>query len=115
VKSIISKVLYVSLGGAVMITLREFSIKDAGELANLYVKNRVNLKLFEPVRPDEFYTRQYQKKLIEKHRYSDTNFMFGIYYEKSLAGMIVLSNIVRGSFQSAYMGYWLDEGMRNKG
>lgn len=102
-------------GGFHMVSIRLLEDRDAKDIAMIYLKNRENIKAYEPVRTEEFYTEEYQRKLIEESRKSDTAYTFGIFINQKLIGKINIGNIARGAFQSAYMGYWIDEDYRNKG
>jgi hypothetical protein len=35
--------------------------------------------------------------------------------EEEILGLLTLSSIVRGAFQSAYLGYWIDQGAQGSG
>jgi [ribosomal protein S5]-alanine N-acetyltransferase len=45
----------------------------------------------------------------ERERQLGTGYGFGIFVEGSFAGEINVSSVQRGPFQSAYVGYWIDE------
>ena len=45
----------------------------------------------------------------ERERQLGTGYGFGVFVEGQFAGEINLSAIQRGPFQSAYVGYWIDE------
>jgi [ribosomal protein S5]-alanine N-acetyltransferase len=45
----------------------------------------------------------------QRERQLGTAFGFGIFVDGELAGEINLSSIQRGPFQSAYVGYWIDQ------
>jgi RimJ/RimL family protein N-acetyltransferase len=102
-------------GGFHMVSIRLLEDRDAKVIAMVYLKNRENMKAYEPVRTEEFYTEEYQRKLIEESRKSDTAYSFGIFINQKLIGKINIGNIAKGAFRSAYMGYWIDEDYRNKG
>ena len=51
----------------------------------------------------------------ERERQLGTGYGFGIFVEGQFAGEINLSAIQRGPFQSAYVGYWIDEGHAGQG
>lgn len=44
-----------------------------------------------------------------------TGYGFGIFVDGRFAGEINLNSIHRGAFQSAYIGYWIDEGQAGHG
>ena len=88
-----------------MVSIRLLESSDAKDFVEVYLKNKENMKSYEPVRIKEFYTEEYQRKLIEELKKSNTTYNFGIFINQKLEGKITIGNIVRGSFQSAYMGY----------
>ena len=51
----------------------------------------------------------------DRERQLGTGFGFGIFVEDRFAGAINLTNIQRGSFQNAYVGYWIDEALAGNG
>ena len=51
----------------------------------------------------------------ERERGLGTGFGFGIFVDGRFAGEINLSSIQRGSFQSGYIGYWVDEAVAGNG
>jgi [ribosomal protein S5]-alanine N-acetyltransferase len=51
----------------------------------------------------------------ERERQLGTAYGFGIFVEGRFAGEINLSSIQRGPFQSAYVGYWIDEAAAGNG
>jgi ribosomal-protein-alanine N-acetyltransferase len=51
----------------------------------------------------------------ERDRQLGTAFGFGIFVEGQFAGEINLSSISRGTSQSAYLGYWIDESQAGHG
>jgi len=53
--------------------------------------------------------------LRERERQLGTGFGFGIFVGSGLVGELTLSSIQRGPFQSAYVGYWVDEACAGKG
>ena len=53
--------------------------------------------------------------LRERERQLGTGFGFGIFVGGRFAGELTLSSIQRGPFQSAYIGYWIDEALAGLG
>jgi ribosomal-protein-alanine N-acetyltransferase len=51
----------------------------------------------------------------ERERQLGTGFGFGIFVGDRLCGEINLSSVQRGPFQSAYVGYWVDEAHAGRG
>ena len=45
----------------------------------------------------------------ERERLAGTQYAFGIFVDGAFAGEINLNNVVRGAFQSATIGYWIDK------
>ncbi len=99
--------------------LRPLDIGDAERLAELVVRSRDFLAPWEPVRPESYFTVAGQREAVAqslRSRASGLTEPFVILDEDGLvAGRINLNNIVRGPFQSASMGYWLDQQATGKG
>jgi ribosomal-protein-alanine N-acetyltransferase len=51
----------------------------------------------------------------QRERQLGTGFGYGIFVEGHFAGEINLSIVQRGPFQSAYVGYWIDEALAGNG
>jgi len=45
----------------------------------------------------------------DRERLAGTQYAFGIFVDGAFAGEINLNNVVRGAFQSATIGYWIDK------
>lgn len=45
----------------------------------------------------------------ERERLAGTQYAFGVFVDGAFAGEINLNNVVRGAFQSATIGYWIDK------
>ena len=99
--------------------LRPLEIRDAERLAELVVRSRDFLAPWEPLRPDSYFTVSGQREAVTQSlRTRATGQMepFVILDEDDqVAGRINLNNIVRGPFQSASMGYWLDQQATGRG
>jgi len=83
---------------------------DAPELARLLAANRTFLMPFEPEHSESFFTVEGQRARIEAAEHSNA-----ILDGAVLAGTISLSNVARGPFQSAHVGYWIDETSNGRG
>jgi ribosomal-protein-alanine N-acetyltransferase len=51
----------------------------------------------------------------QRERQLGTGYGFGIFVDGVFGGEINLNSIQRGPFQSAYVGYWIDEAMAGNG
>jgi ribosomal-protein-alanine N-acetyltransferase len=45
----------------------------------------------------------------DRERHAGSLYAFGIFVDGSFAGEVNLTNVVRGAFQSATVGYWIDQ------
>jgi [ribosomal protein S5]-alanine N-acetyltransferase len=99
--------------------LRPLHIGDAERLAELVVRSREFLAPWEPLRPDSYFTLAGQQEAVAlslKSAASGLTEPFVILDDDGeVVGRINLNNIVRGPFQSASMGYWLDEQATGRG
>jgi ribosomal-protein-alanine N-acetyltransferase len=91
--------------------IRRLTPGDAEALAGLLLANRESHAPFEPDRPDDFYTTRAQRERIKSAEH-----LYGIVDEDGeLAGTVALSNLSRGPFRSATVGYWVDDARRGRG
>ena len=51
----------------------------------------------------------------ERERHLGTGYGFGIFVGERFAGEVTLSSVQRGPFQSAFVGYWIDEDLAGMG
>lgn len=93
----------------------------AEQVTNYYRRNRKFLEAFEPERSEDFFSLEYQKKVLSKEMQDFKKGTSAHFYLKEIGshndiiGMIGLSSIAYGSFRSAYLGYKLDKDFINKG
>jgi ribosomal-protein-alanine N-acetyltransferase len=99
--------------------LRPLDIGHAERLAELVVRSREFLAPWEPARPDSYFTVAGQREAVAqslKARATGLMEPFVIVDDDGLVvGRINLNNIVRGPFQSASTGYWLDRQATGRG
>ena len=91
-------------------SIRPATRADATALAALFAAQRTHLAPWDPRREPGFFTRAGQRARltgVERDREAGTAFRFLILEEGELAGEVSLSNVVRRSFQSANLGYWV--------
>jgi ribosomal-protein-alanine N-acetyltransferase len=93
-------------------TIREIEPTDAEALTEIYVRNRDVLRPFEPDRPPDFFTLEGQRAGALEARaaaIADQMHRYVILDDSAaIAGVITVSNIIRGPAQSANVGYWVD-------
>jgi [ribosomal protein S5]-alanine N-acetyltransferase len=92
------------------VSIRPALRADAGDLATLFASQREHLAPWDPRREAGFFTRAGQRArltAVERDREAGSAFRFLILEDGELAGEVALSNVVRRSFQSANLGYWV--------
>ncbi|WP_394522556.1 GNAT family N-acetyltransferase [Lacrimispora sp. JR3] len=85
---------------------------------NYYLRNQSFLKEWEPLRDTEYYTKTYQKKLLEEDAANPNSVIFWIFKKEEadkIIGSFAFTNISRGAFLSCFLGYKLDQEELNKG
>src|SRR4051794_7985049 len=101
-----------------MEAVRPLETGDAGELAELVARNRAFMAPFDPVHPDRFFTLAGQRErleTLERDRAADRKYGWAILDAGAIAGTMFLSNVVRGAFHSANVGYFVDEARTGRG
>lgn len=100
------------------LTLRPATVDDADELARLYARERRFLAPFDPVRPASYFNTAGQRALMAQTaelRAAGLLERFLMVVANEVVGMISVSNIVRGAFQSANVGYFVAERHNGRG
>jgi [ribosomal protein S5]-alanine N-acetyltransferase len=90
--------------------IRKLTSDDAAELTALLVANRELHRPYVPDRRDAFFEVESQRERLEAAEH-----LYGIFDEGRLAGAVEISNVTRGPFQSATLGYWVDDARRGRG
>ncbi|WP_164919115.1 MULTISPECIES: GNAT family N-acetyltransferase [Acutalibacteraceae] len=109
-----------------MIETKRLLLKPASpllvqEVLDYYLRNRDFLRPFEPERAPEFYTPEHQTDSLRQQGEAAQKGESFCYYlslreqPEQVLGSIALNNIVRGCFQSCFLGYRLDEKNQRKG
>jgi len=92
---------------------------DAPALAEQLRVNRAFLAPWEPIRGEEYYSVEGQRKAVEaaldEHRQGRCLPHVILGEAGQVVGRITLSGIVRGAFQSASVGYWVAEAYNGRG
>lgn len=103
------------------IQLVSADVSFAEQVIDYYKRNKEFLKEFEPVRNEEFFSLEYQRKVLKEEMLEykkKTAFRFYIMsmeQPSKIIGIIGLNNVVWGAFCSAFLGYKLDKDFVNKG
>jgi [ribosomal protein S5]-alanine N-acetyltransferase len=102
------------------VVIRPTSLEDAPAFLEVLVANRDFLRPFEPVRPDWFFTLPGVRSELERadsDREADAMYAFGIWEQATgtLVGRVALSNVVRGAWQNATLGYFVGETWGGRG
>jgi len=112
------------------VTLRSLAVADFPAWQEVRRRNDDWLAPWEPARnpnlPDVVESAEafaMRCSARERERQLDTGFGFGIFVPEAAAtrradrfcGEINLSSVQRGPFQSAYVGYWIDQGQAGHG
>ena len=101
--------------------IRPFGPGDVDALLEVRKHNREFMEPWEPDRDPSFYTRAAQARelaLDEEAWARGTGFAFAVLDAADgdrLVGRVALSNVVRGAWQNATLGYWVDERANGRG
>ncbi|BCW85882.1 GNAT family N-acetyltransferase [Paenarthrobacter ureafaciens] len=116
----LSRILDLNLqpAGAARLAIRPLALADAALLADAYTRNASHLAPWEPLREDLFFTVQGQRtsilgKLAQFE--SGTEVPWVILAGERVVGTVTLTGIVRGPFQNAHVGYWVDRTLTGQG
>jgi ribosomal-protein-alanine N-acetyltransferase len=100
------------------VSIRLLRLSDAAALTAAYVRNRAYLSCWEPVRPEEYYTVSWQAADIAKRLVASDageTYPLALFDGDTLAGRFNVAGIVRGPFQNAGLGYWVDSDYAGRG
>ena len=100
------------------VTLRSLTIHDAAALAEAYRDNRQHLAPWDPERTDTFFTEAGQAHEIGRLLQEETGgtaVPMVLSTREGIVGRVNLSGIVRGAFESANLGYWIDARYQGQG
>lgn len=98
--------------------MRLLTEEDATALSDLLRRNRDFLAPWEPRRQDDYFTAEAQRDQIHaalaRHE-AGAAVPLIISVDGQVAGRITILDVVRGAFQSAHLGYWVDEAHGGRG
>jgi ribosomal-protein-alanine N-acetyltransferase len=98
--------------------IRPLTTEDAPALAAAYSRNREHLAPWEPRRSPDFYTTAWQLEDVTARLDSAAAGQqdpWVIWSGEEVVGRANLTNIARGVFQSASLGYWVDHRHTRRG
>jgi ribosomal-protein-alanine N-acetyltransferase len=103
-----------------LVAIRAFSRRDVDELVDLRRRNREFNTPFEPRRSDGFFTASGQRAEVVRDRdewAADRMYAFAIVEQATqrIRGRVGLANIVRGAWDNATLGYFVDETVNRRG
>ncbi|BES66757.1 GNAT family protein [Gottschalkiaceae bacterium SANA] len=96
-------------------------VEDLSEIVSYFQRNKSFLAPFEPIQPDIFYTKAKQREVMKndflewKEEKSLRLWLFEKSKPQRVIGSIRFANVVRGAFQSCFLGYRLDQDCERKG
>lgn len=98
------------------VVLRPLVAQDFNGWSEVRRRNGDWLTVWEPMRlphhPDPELSRDVFAARCgarDRERHAGSQYAFGIFVDGAFAGEINLNNVVRGAFQSATIGYWIDK------
>ncbi len=101
-----------------MIRIRPLELDDAAALLEIRSRTRAFLEPWEPSRTARFYTLEGQRSAVAAalaERDAGRGLPFVVLEDGEVAGGVNLNSIVRGVFENAYLGYWVDEARGGRG
>lgn len=100
------------------VLLRPFVADDVAALTEMHKFNRDVFAPVMPERPEDFFTVAAQKLAIDGARRQwelDRGYAFAVTLDSRVIGRVALSNVVRGAWQNATLGYWIDSRFQGQG
>ena len=92
----------------------------ARQVADFYRRNRDFHRPWEPLRDESYFTHEFHKQVLKHQARDDSAIAFWLYLkadgrEERIIGTVSFSNIIRGFFQSCFVGYKIDQLEINRG
>ena len=104
------------------VTLRPLVAADFNEWSEVRLRSESWLTRWEPQRPPGVADVTTNRSAFaarcrarDRERQLGTGYGFGIFAESRFCGEINVNGVQRGPFQSAYVGYWVDEAQAGRG
>lgn len=100
-------------------TLRLLRADDGAALARAYSANRAHLEPWEPLRPASFFTAAVQDADVRRSFAETSSGRAARFVVEGpggeIRGRFNLNGIVRGAFDNADLGYWVDARLQGRG
>lgn len=100
------------------VDIRPLAAGDAIALTEAHQRNREHLAPWSPRREDRYFTLEGQQTELSQHLARIESGDLAAYLvvrEDRILGRVNLASIIRGAFQSASIGYWVDRDEQNNG
>ncbi|MFN7038281.1 MAG: GNAT family N-acetyltransferase [Alphaproteobacteria bacterium] len=97
--------------------IRLLEENDANECVRFYKHNQTYLAPYETITNEHFNINYWKNKIIKNRTDFEAGLScyLGVFEEEKLIGMINFSNIIRGVFQSCFLGYKIDQNYQGLG
>lgn len=105
--------------------VRPLHLRDASAWSELRIRNEQWLSPWEGRQPSLPFVEWEERhstasflammRTLRREAKAGTCLPFAVTYDGDLAGQITVSNVVRGAFQSANVGYWVDGRLAGRG
>lgn len=103
------------------LTLQILLAGDADRVLDFYLRNQAEFEVWEPDRPTNFYTREYQASLLRVEfrmamRLQAVRFWISEKeHPQRIIGTVSFQNVLRSVYQSCQIGYKLDKEFWHRG
>ncbi|WP_166851202.1 GNAT family N-acetyltransferase [Isoptericola sp. BMS4] len=100
------------------VVLRLLRNDDGPALATAYARNRAHLAPWDPERTEEFFTSEHHTRLVPMELLelgAGRKVPLVLDRDGEIVGRLNLTDIVRGAFDNAHLGYWLDARLAGRG
>ncbi|TNM59575.1 GNAT family N-acetyltransferase [Streptomyces sp. NP160] len=105
-------------GAAPGVAVRLAAEDDVPAITELLLRSREHLAPWEPLREESFFTEASQREglhaLLERHA-AGTHVPLVVVEDGEVVGRVTVSDVVRGAFQSAHLGYWVGAAHTGRG
>jgi [ribosomal protein S5]-alanine N-acetyltransferase len=93
------------------LTLRPWETLEPEDFLAFLTRNRNHLAPWEPRRDEAYFSAKHQAELqdrLRRERAADRHYAYAVWEGEQLVGRVALSDVLRGAFESAHLGYMTD-------